>query len=352
MSWLQRFTVSRDKPKQPCTIPTKSALYSNRTRSVTFAYQIPTAQFVGGRSPNDTAYGRSHWVFAADFLVEKQWDYPEIPQSAWTVTVEVPTEYATNHPHMLFSDGYAPRAKVTPKDDYNELNSPAEIVVEGKVCATENDPSTCTTITIGPTGWAYSAAVLDEIKLAHLVCCKTAVDEQGVSRPYPALMDGSVHVKLTFRVQQHERNDLQRLLDSGLMTDCTLVSTDGRKFPVHRAILAVQSPMLTELLQNHKNDKGAGLLGAVEADGGLVEILVRFAYTRDLLHTADGRLEELWMLAEKFEMKELCAACECRMMGGVDESNAMRYYAFARKFGLAKLQQSVGKYIAKNPMGV
>ncbi|XP_055352954.1 uncharacterized protein LOC129598893 [Paramacrobiotus metropolitanus] len=354
MSWLNlKQYFIRDKSSRSSRNLPKSALHSNCTRSVTFVYQIPTSQFVGKRLRNwDVGYAGSDWVFSADFLVENQWNFPEIPQSMWTVRMVVDGDIVTDHSSLLFNDEYTPQAKVVPKKGYEGLASSGEIVVEGKVSATESDPSTCTTIAIGPDGWKHSAAVKEDIELAHLFCCKAVVDEKGVSRQYPALMDGTIYVRLTFHVQQHERHDLQRLLNSGLMTDCTLVATDGRKFPAHRAILAVQSPMLTEMLQNRKNEKIGGLFVAMDADGGLVEILVRFAYTRELLHTADGKLEELWMLAEKFEMKELCAACECRMMDGVDGGNAMRYYAFARKFGLVKLQQIVGKYIGKNPMGV
>ncbi|XP_055352986.1 uncharacterized protein LOC129598923 [Paramacrobiotus metropolitanus] len=349
MSWLKRFT--RGIFNYPPSNAPNSVVHGNLTRSVTLYYQIPTAQFAGKRSSHHDDYGRDYWIYSADFEVEKQWNYPEIPQSMWIVSMEVePSLVTRQHLNTLLEGARAPRAKVAPKAGYSGLVSPYEITVEGKVSASNNDPFTCTSIAIGPTGWAYSAVAKDDTKLAHLMCCKTTVDENGHSHQSPALIAGYVYVRLTFRIQQHERHDLQRLLDSGLMADCTLVAQDGRKFSAHRAILAVQSPVLTEMLQNNKHDKISGLSITVDTDGALLEILVRFAYTRKVLHTADERLEELWMAADKFEMKELAAACECRMMAGVDVGNAMRYYAFARKFGLAKLQQSIARCIGKNPV--
>ncbi|XP_055352955.1 uncharacterized protein LOC129598895 [Paramacrobiotus metropolitanus] len=353
MPWLnlKRFGLVKSSKASSNTTP-KATLYSNRKRSVTFAYQIPTAQFVGKRFRYLDGDGRYYWIFSANLTVEKQWDYPEIPQSEWTVSLDVNQDTVTGHPHLLFDDKYAPRAKVVPKKGFGGLTGSGEILVEGKVRASDTDPSACTTVVIGPSGWTRSRKFGVELKLGHLMCCKTAVDKHGHPRKIPALIEGYVYVWLTFHIQQHERHDLQRLLDSGLMTDCTLVSTDGRKFPVHRAILAVQSPVLSELLQSHELDKTAGQLAVVDADGKLLKTLIGFAYTRELQHTADGRLEDLWMLAKKFGMQELCAACECRLISGVDKGNAMRYYIFSREFGLAKLQQSAGTYIGKDPMGV
>ncbi|XP_055352953.1 uncharacterized protein LOC129598892 isoform X2 [Paramacrobiotus metropolitanus] len=286
----------------------KSLLPDRRLVGVSLGYQISTEKFVGKKVYDLDDGPHDRWKYSYEIPVEKQWDYPEIPQSQWTVSICV--ENCWNE-HGGYS-GMKPIMKITPSEDCKSLTSPYSIVVVGEI----------------------------------------RPDREGnYSHKYPALLEGNIYVILTFHVGRYVRSDLKHLWESKALADSTLVSTDDQTFPVHRDILAAQSPVFAGLWPDIKTEaKGVGSIPDIS--GELLSILLNFAYTRELSHNANGKLEELWKTAKEFGMKELSAACESRMISIFDQTNALRYFAFAREHGLVKLQRMVGTYIGKNPMAV
>ncbi|XP_055352952.1 uncharacterized protein LOC129598892 isoform X1 [Paramacrobiotus metropolitanus] len=326
----------------------KSLLPDRRLVGVSLGYQISTEKFVGKKVYDLDDGPHDRWKYSYEIPVEKQWDYPEIPQSQWTVSICV--ENCWNE-HGGYS-GMKPIMKITPSEDCKSLTSPYSIVVVGEIRVSNRYTTGCSVISIGPDGWAHSSAPKDDVKLTDLLCCKFRPDREGnYSHKYPALLEGNIYVILTFHVGRYVRSDLKHLWESKALADSTLVSTDDQTFPVHRDILAAQSPVFAGLWPDIKTEaKGVGSIPDIS--GELLSILLNFAYTRELSHNANGKLEELWKTAKEFGMKELSAACESRMISIFDQTNALRYFAFAREHGLVKLQRMVGTYIGKNPMAV
>ncbi|XP_055330432.1 speckle-type POZ protein-like [Paramacrobiotus metropolitanus] len=154
----------------------------------------------------------------------------------------------------------------------------------------------------------------------------------------------TVYLTLAFEINRGP-TDLTPILDAGQFTDCTLISSDGRTFSAHRAILAAVSPIFMELFEKQGDHPPSHFL--IDLTGELLETLLQYVYDRMPMKLA-GRLEEFWAVAEQFEMTALQCACEDMMMADVGRENAMKYFDFARERGLEHLQRKAATCIASD----
>ncbi|XP_055350637.1 speckle-type POZ protein B-like [Paramacrobiotus metropolitanus] len=137
------------------------------------------------------------------------------------------------------------------------------------------------------------------------------------------------------------RADLRNLLQSGTLSDCQIVC-QGKEFPVHRAILAAQSPVFAAMFQNSMKETSSGICKIDGIPVDLMQIVIQFAYTRAPFQ-ADGKLVELWNVADKYDMQDLCAECVRMMMDSIRAENALAYFDFAREHNFLPLQKAAAK---------
>lgn len=72
---------------------------------------------------------------------------------------------------------------------------------------------------------------------------------------------------------------LPEILQSGLYSDLTLVvAASGKKFPVHKIVLATFSPVFANLLKTDKMVKRENLLIVREINNITLELLLKFIY--------------------------------------------------------------------------
>ncbi|XP_055356607.1 speckle-type POZ protein-like [Paramacrobiotus metropolitanus] len=155
-----------------------------------------------------------------------------------------------------------------------------------------------------------------------------------------------------------DRADLKRLRESQTLSDCTLVCAD-REFPVHRAILAAQSPVFAAMFQNgqysettpklsRRSKQGVLYIDDIGAD--ILDALLDFAYTRAPLQATN--LTELWHAANTYDMDDLRAECVRRMISSITPDNAFQYFSLAREHGLTQLKVAAGKFIGQDPRNI
>ncbi|XP_055335868.1 uncharacterized protein LOC129586578 [Paramacrobiotus metropolitanus] len=261
-----------------------------------------------------------------EFTVERQPGYPEIPESHWKLSLYVCRENATVDYELE-------------NTDFSE--SPHGVFVQYLLSSS----STPFTIRLPPAG-AQPAEYLNTDSewpfLSDMVQTDLTRKIGGSSK---RLQSGRM-VYLTMAFQIHRDSATPKsLLDAGKLTDCTLLSSDGRTFPAHRAILAAASPVFLELFDKEQEHPPSCYLIDLSAD--LLEALVQYLYDRMPMRLA-GRLVEFWMVAELFEMPALQCACQEMMLADVKKDNAMEYFDFAREHGLGELQRQAAECIGSN----
>ncbi|XP_055330435.1 uncharacterized protein LOC129582844 [Paramacrobiotus metropolitanus] len=130
-------------------------------------------------------------------------------------------------------------------------------------------------------------------------------------------------------------------MESAILSDCTQVLTDGKKFTAHRNILAAHSPVFAAMFQNEMKEKATGICKVDDATSDVLDVLIRYAYTHELTYDESSqlcaRMDELWMAADKCDMKTLRSACEVCMAEWMERSNALRYLVFAQEHGITLL---------------
>ncbi|XP_055341791.1 uncharacterized protein LOC129590539 [Paramacrobiotus metropolitanus] len=293
-----------------------------RRLTVSLHYTIPTERFTKGHyqwaAPDSDVY-RAWYV--ANVRVDHQQDYPQIPEAVWTVQLTVEQR------------GQQVTARVLPQDAHKDVKATSELTVQ---CTVRANSGASSTVAIGQDGWTEAYPDQPSSDLSTLVA-PILHKPTGHVTGYTLRGGQLVYVTLAFDIAT-PRADLEALLISGRFTDCILVSSDHKAFPVHRAILAALSPVFAATFQHELTEKLTGVCRLGDIDGDLLETLLRYTYGRGRL-SAQDRVEDLWMVADRYDMGYLRAECEDIMAADVDADNASYYATLARELGLSDLRQ-------------
>ncbi|XP_055355874.1 uncharacterized protein LOC129601164 [Paramacrobiotus metropolitanus] len=298
----------------------------NTSSTLNLTYKIPTEQFVlEDVCTNSLRY-------RCDFNVETGPNYPHIPSSTWTVTLTI----------GVIDGEIVPT--VEPKGPPTDTQSAGTLIVECRVRPTFKG-SCDNVVQIDPRGWTNDTETLESaselVKITRLPCGK---DHCSLKK------SAFVFVDLTFHMDEGSvgaavnRADLKNLLDSHTLSDCTLVC-EGQEFPVHRAILAGQSPVFAAMFQNDMQEKATGICKINDIGVDALKIMIEFVYTRASV-TTDDNLPELWMAADKYDMADLRAECLRLMLQAIKAETALGYFDFARQHNLKKLRAAAARLIS------
>ncbi|XP_055330375.1 uncharacterized protein LOC129582786 [Paramacrobiotus metropolitanus] len=279
--------------------------WNSTTSYVTVQYTIATKNFIRSVAP---VCPRRGFVrrYMAEFTVEKQTNYPEIPEASWTVTIEI------GQTAGITSIDVKPKEVLENADGI--LVEVSSSLIQSKSAYWLPRKGS------GPPQYRNTHQISS---LSDLVVFND--QEESISARFTLHPDKFLYVNLAFHIRREHPVDLASLRDTGAFSDCTLIANDGRSFPAHRAILAVQSAFFMEMFQAHD----VTLHTLVDVSGDVLEILLRFAYDRQLVDT-DGKLRELWRLAIRYRWTALRCACEAKMLDDVHAENARRYLEYAQ----------------------
>ncbi|CAG0905770.1 unnamed protein product, partial [Cyprideis torosa] len=109
-----------------------------------------------------------------------------------------------------------------------------------------------------------------------------------------------------------------KLFTSGLHSDVTLLVED-RKFAVHKAILAAQSPVFASMFQHEMVEKQTGEVRINDISADVIEELLRFMYTGNVKNIEKNR--ELFAAAAKYNLEALKKICEKRLACSLSSEN-------------------------------
>ncbi|XP_055356606.1 protein maternal effect lethal 26-like isoform X2 [Paramacrobiotus metropolitanus] len=323
-------------------------------------YKIPTEQFVlchleGQCNTGDT--------YAVDITVEEQPNYAGILPSVWTVTLTISEPWGNasvtvtpkEKPRVFLDKN--PRPNPPPP---KEAKSGSNLMVDYAVrvrgsCDYKIESGKCSQVEYSLRNELHGLTVSVRSscgKVHYLLQPKAHVLVNLIL--YPAESISNLETIQT----SLERADLKRLRESQTLSDCTLVCAD-REFPVHRAILAAQSPVFAAMFQNgqysettpklsRRSKQGVLYIDDIGAD--ILDALLDFAYTRAPLQATN--LTELWHAANTYDMDDLRAECVRRMISSITPDNAFQYFCLAREHGLTQLKVAAGKVIGQDPGNV
>ncbi len=118
------------------------------------------------------------------------------------------------------------------------------------------------------------------------------------------------------------------------LTDAHLV-VEGKHLPVHTGVLALVSPVFTELFMTAADDRAAAAL-ANQADSLCVPMTghtlhdtcatLKFVYQRSMLSPTEAPSEQLWM--SKFDMKSILKECDSCLSEKAQEAGGHGVHMF------------------------
>lgn len=142
--------------------------------------------------------------------------------------------------------------------------------------------------------------------------------------PYVSLRNSDVTVQILHLVASEQsaiegrRRTMQdRLWQDRLFTDCT-VTCGSTAFQCHRAILANASAVWRTALESTFREGRDAKLGMDDADPGVVEAVLKYAYTCEF---ECGDIAAALVLAHRYEMPKLVALCAIRLLDDVTAEN-------------------------------
>lgn len=118
----------------------------------------------------------------------------------------------------------------------------------------------------------------------------------------------------------------RELRQSARFTDFVVIA-GSKEFPVHKAVLAIQSSVLATMFERKTKDRQAIKLEILDISSEAVKAFIDFLYERKRPSFEDAI--EVFKLAAKYEVVNLKSLCEAIMRDNLNESNAFDIFKVA-----------------------
>ena len=139
-------------------------------------------------------------------------------------------------------------------------------------------------------------------------------------------------------------SDLGRVMNYDIGKDVTMICRDG-SIRAHRCILSVRSPVFQAMFESGMIEKGEGEVKIEEAEADVVRQLVKFMYKASI-DDDFTRVEELLVLANKYQMVELVNLCANKISMTMSEENALDLGIFGETHNSEVLMDLSTEYIS------
>ena len=134
------------------------------------------------------------------------------------------------------------------------------------------------------------------------------------------------------------------LYRSGNFSDFTITCSDGVEIPVHRIILAVNSPILKMMMSLGPQESGYTKLKLWDIDGTVMDKILLFMYTQNY-DEISKYLKGLLYGAKKYQIDNLMAVCVNHMFDNLCVENAVEYFMLSNLHNIERLKQLCLTYI-------
>ena len=163
-----------------------------------------------------------------------------------------------------------------------------------------------------------------------------------------------VHVTGKYGIQVPEcsfASDFGSLLEEGLLSDVTLVNVKSKKkFEAHKAILSIRSPVFRRMFQHEMRENVTNCVEIEDTEDQVLHEMLTFVYTGkapSIVSMTDTPelIQDLFSVAEKYELcrlKEMCADVMCKHLSS---SNAVNTLLLADKYSSLALREACIEFI-------
>ena len=133
-----------------------------------------------------------------------------------------------------------------------------------------------------------------------------------------------------------------------ILTDFTVVSQEGERFPCHRLFLATQSPVMMAMMTHDMKEKEESEL-KLEYNEEVVEHFVDFFYTGKVPpKVLEKNVESFLGLAERFFLKPLKDQTEAAAIKKITVENMLSMFALADLYNAENLKEVSRLFIKEN----
>lgn len=164
----------------------------------------------------------------------------------------------------------------------------------------------------------------------------------AIAFPSPKILNLNVFDKL---LTVHTFEGLLKNLEDA---DFTLVSEDGEKFRVHKAILAAHSDVFKAMFREETIESQKQLVKLVDVTAEDLKYLIEYLYTGYLKNIENADFVNLLMIADRYNLKGLRHLSQCALAEQLTIENAFYILAMADMYDSNYLKAESLKFIKKN----
>lgn len=132
------------------------------------------------------------------------------------------------------------------------------------------------------------------------------------------------------------RSKYSPLIASKSENDVTFVCSDGKEVPAHSIIVAINSPVFKDLLNNPKADPKNRKIQLQNINEETLTEILRFIYTREVKNI-DTLAQKLLYASIEYKLALLEEMCTSHMMKNLNIDNAIDYFVIAHRCKLKDL---------------
>ncbi|CAK5069959.1 unnamed protein product [Meloidogyne enterolobii] len=128
-----------------------------------------------------------------------------------------------------------------------------------------------------------------------------------------------------------------------------VIKIDDETINTHRCVLAQNSEVFKRMLGQNMIEKEIGEIKIVDCSVDCFRAMLEFFYSGEIeISTFEKLGEDLYAIADKYEVVTLKEVCEHYMAMSITSTNFKKRYDCAKTYGLLMLEKSCIKYIYAN----
>ncbi|GBN25831.1 Speckle-type POZ protein [Araneus ventricosus] len=139
-------------------------------------------------------------------------------------------------------------------------------------------------------------------------------------------------------------DDLKSMYNDALFTD-TVLRTPTHEFPVHKAILSARSPVFNRMFSTDMMENNNGCVEITDFEDDTVHRMLLYMYTDSLKDLELEGADELYKIAEKYDIPSLKSSCSYFLKENLYQTNACGVLFLADQHNDVDLKIAAQKYI-------
>jgi len=152
----------------------------------------------------------------------------------------------------------------------------------------------------------------------------------------------ATHAMATETVSKALASELSHMLNNGKYSDVVLVS-GGQKFRVHKSVLGSRSSVFDQMFKDNADKE----LPVENISPIVLWEFLRYLYTGEIVNL-DIRVEDLFVVADKYDVPHLTDICESFMIHNLSVENVSRCLVLGHNHSRPDLKSKSMLYIAQN----